>query len=952
MARFIKLFLVLVLFLAGNYAILQGAVIEDVLIIGSGGIHDFGQVNPNMMYDRFFLIELSPTIPNDEDIGVIDYEIQPKKKCKTFGENGACYEYYPSLCPYLSEIPEFNEDLGFSSPNETEPYPSAFGTIYKTFDEVDDEWTTRLKTPCFSGECPQDYSSALSGTPLDPALKGATFGCDLEIRVTNISGGIFPVWDLPLSKSIAYAFEAHIIPVTAVLGESTPDLTPVVIIPGLSGTELFSNNDFIWIDLVQMLFDNNDQFLQDLILDSSGNSVGNITKGSVIEKVGNVDIFESLISSLENDGYLEGSSLFFFPYDWRLNLDTTIDLLNDRIEGAKRNSGSDKVDIVVHSMGGLVIKNYINTYGKSSINKLIFVGTPHLGAPKAAKVILEGDRISVPWLEEDRVQEIAENSPAIYSLLPNQTYFNNLLGYIRPFSFSIFEDPLYNYSETKEFLIQEGANNNVFIQAESFFGKNLQNTDFSGIDTYNIAGCQTETQSEYDLNIFNNIGWVGYSTGDETVPLGSADYINIPDSKKYYMRDIKHSELPSTEDVRSAVLNILSGENITITDDFRDDPAFCGIKGKITAWHSPVEVHIYSEGKHTGPIEGNAIEYGIPGVGYDTIGEKKFIFLPTDEGQQYNIEAKGTDTGTFDLLISENENGNIIETKVFNDVPVSPATNIDFPISDLTTDETIEVDQGTGSAPVNAVATLSGSESNDVASPVTTANTIGTAGLNSWYKNDVSGELNATDDNSGVLETRYSLNGQTFLLYSAPVPITQEGTTTVRYLSIDKAGNNEETKTLEIKIDKTAPEINSNFDKQLKTFVFNSGDAGILCTQNQCTATDPAGNTAKLQFERLKLLNIYTLIFKSISYNSGAVQKFPDNAFPVIFENKNTAIKLFTQTFLLKKQQIMKINYSPTKNQSVIYSLKKDGGFAKQVLEGIKNLVVNSNMGKLETMIK
>ena len=138
----------------------------------------------------------------------------------------------------------------------------------------------------------------------------------------------------------------------------------------------------------------------------------------------------------------------------------------------------------------------------------------------------------------------------------------------------------------------------------------------------------------------------------------------------------------------------------------------------------------------------------------------------------------------------------------------------------------------------------------------------------------------------------------------------------------------------------------------MKTFVFNSGDAGILCTQNQCTATDPAGNTAKLQFERLKLLNIYTLIFKSISYNSGAVQKFPDNAFPVIFENKNTAIKLFTQTFLLKKQQIMKINYSPTKNQSVIYSLKKDGGFAKQVLEGIKNLVVNSNMGKLETMIK
>jgi parallel beta-helix repeat protein len=100
----------------------------------------------------------------------------------------------------------------------------------------------------------------------------------------------------------------------------------------------------------------------------------------------------------------------------------------------------------------------------------------------------------------------------------------------------------------------------------------------------------------------------------------------------------------------------------------------------------------------------------------------------------------------------------------------------------------------------------------DLTPPVTVATANPAPGSAGWNTTDVSVTLNATDNagGSGVQNIRYWLSGAqtSSVVVSANPPtvsVTAEGTTTVSYAAVDVAGNQESTKTLTIKIDKTAP---------------------------------------------------------------------------------------------------------------------------------------------------
>jgi hypothetical protein len=100
----------------------------------------------------------------------------------------------------------------------------------------------------------------------------------------------------------------------------------------------------------------------------------------------------------------------------------------------------------------------------------------------------------------------------------------------------------------------------------------------------------------------------------------------------------------------------------------------------------------------------------------------------------------------------------------------------------------------------------------DLTPPVTVATANSAPGSAGWNTTDVSVTLNATDNagGSGVQNIRYWLSGaQTSSVVVAGNPamlsVTAEGTATVSYVAVDAAGNQESTKTLTIKIDKTPP---------------------------------------------------------------------------------------------------------------------------------------------------
>jgi uncharacterized lipoprotein YddW (UPF0748 family) len=94
--------------------------------------------------------------------------------------------------------------------------------------------------------------------------------------------------------------------------------------------------------------------------------------------------------------------------------------------------------------------------------------------------------------------------------------------------------------------------------------------------------------------------------------------------------------------------------------------------------------------------------------------------------------------------------------------------------------------------------------------PVTTASLTPSApnGSNGWYTTDVTLSLAPADNCSGVERTEYSIDGgANWQPYAGNIEISQEGTTTISYRSIDSAGNIENSGSTVISIDKTPPSI-------------------------------------------------------------------------------------------------------------------------------------------------
>ena len=110
------------------------------------------------------------------------------------------------------------------------------------------------------------------------------------------------------------------------------------------------------------------------------------------------NVYKTLINELKDNGYVEGENLFIAYYDWRKPVsENWSKYLKSKINEAKRVSGKEQVDLVAHSMGGLLSRAYIqnDSYGHD-VNKLVMMGTPNYGASEAY-VVWEGGQYPQSW---------------------------------------------------------------------------------------------------------------------------------------------------------------------------------------------------------------------------------------------------------------------------------------------------------------------------------------------------------------------------------------------------------------------------------------------------------------------------------------------------------------------------------------------------------------------------
>ena len=210
----------------------------------------------------------------------------------------------------------------------------------------------------------------------------------------------------------------------------------------------------------------------------------------------------------------------------------------------------------------------------------------------------------------------------------------------------------------------------------------------------------------------------------------------------------------------------------------------------------------------------------------------------------------------------------------------------------------------------------------------------------SWSAEEVSVNLTATDAQSGVAKTFYSVNGSEYA-EGTSFTVDQEGVSQVSFYSVDAAGNQEQAQTVEVKVDKTAPATASNavttWSKEDVTVELTSTDkhSGVAKTFYSVNGSEYVeGTSFTVDKEGVNKVTFYSV---DAAGNTESVQTADvkiDRTAPVVELNPSAEFKLGTS---------VKLSYTATDSQSGIASekLTVSGPQGDQVLNNGESLTVN-----------
>lgn len=575
---------------------------------------------------------------------------------------------------------------------------------------------------------------------------------------------------------------------------------PIIFVPGILGTKLNKATapfDEVWPGNLVLTKDSHLDFL---ILSTSTSSelpgqtikVGNILD----EAAAGYDVYKRILDGIQIFADRINGLLIKNPYDWRMGIGQTANELGQKINNAAMQSESGKVTVIAHSMGGLLTREYLRTATTTSnISKIIFLGTPHLGAPKAGKLLLYGDTLNINFLglglNPDQAKKISQNFPSVYQLLPSKRYFSEVSpSYIYGPNSADTANPVHlNYDATKTFLTNAGLNAGLLKRAEDFHAALDDRAIPSNIKVYNIVGCGSPTIDEIIL-LDNDKKKIQIAVGDGTVPLGSATH-GDDQSQRYYTTS-RHTDLVRDKGPLTQILNILD-EKSTLAEGMSTSTTICDFTQKWVSFatHSPVDLHVYdSQNRHLGPDANGDIEYGIPNSSYDTLGDNHFVTVPDSSTTTYRVVIDAYGSGSFDFDITKMDAVGITEKISFLNQPVATTTMATITYQSSVASPALLIDtdgNGQNDKTVAPTAVVVGSQAADITPPTITINSPDQ--LEYGHNEFVSLSVSAGDSESGLALFETRLNGgllstTTLDLFAYPL-----GTHTLTFLAFDRAGN-------------------------------------------------------------------------------------------------------------------------------------------------------------------
>ena len=408
-----------------------------------------------------------------------------------------------------------------------------------------------------------------------------------------------------------------------------PPLTPVIIIPGILGSA--QHNGEWLIDPITHTYDN-------------------------------------LIDTLAVNGYEKEKNLFTFPYDWHLSNRTTATLLKQKIDEVKSICECDKIDIVAHSMGGLVARQYIQSSAYDhDIRKLVFLGTPQLGSPKSY-LMWEGGET-----ETDFKSKVLRN---ILKVEARKRGYTSLFDYERQFPIPSVQEllPVYGYIKHVGSLDIPAFPNSQWYPGNLFLGElnsNIAALYDSGVTISNfvgqLAGDTTITTIRvvppaiinptvlWGFGVPENFGnnstdqGLERGVGDGTVPLTSAGFVtndlNIVDSE--------HNDLSTKTE--GQIFEKLTGDDATTLIN-NSHGLFDTIKNiLIFQILSPADIVIIDpDGFRVGKNFSTGQDFDeIPDAFYSGFGtDEEYVTIPNPKNGIYKILTQGTGSGGEYTLVT------------------------------------------------------------------------------------------------------------------------------------------------------------------------------------------------------------------------------------------------------------------------------------------------------------
>ena len=186
---------------------------------------------------------------------------------------------------------------------------------------------------------------------------------------------------------------------------SPDDETPIIIIPGIMGSRLYDkDNNLVWGDSLSVALSSfnikktgeNLRIENDLYVKNDTGFVlgGGLFLEPIKEKdsreYGTIDSYKELVNYLcdtyssEPENSEVNRDIYFYSYDWRQSNSESAKVLAELLS----QRGITKATFICHSMGGLVLSNYIDQNGTDSIESAITLGTPYEGAAKLLRAVL------------------------------------------------------------------------------------------------------------------------------------------------------------------------------------------------------------------------------------------------------------------------------------------------------------------------------------------------------------------------------------------------------------------------------------------------------------------------------------------------------------------------------------------------------------------------------------